>query len=380
MKHPIFSGLSLAAFVVLSLGLVACSGVLTDPPAPTGQGFSVSVELSGMEAVAGSETSSRAIGVLDPTDTVTVSAYPIAAAALPYTIPPTAAEVIGTLALVEGVWKGSLDVTGGDMLFQAFAKDVAGNILYFGENRVLIAGDAQQVTITVESRTMNAVNLGTAANFVILAKTSLTNSATSVITGDIGLNSVESAITGFGTFTPGAGEFTTVAEVTGNVYATDYGATTATYLGTAVGDMDLAYTAASGFGPTPVPAANYIELGGGEIGGLILVPGVYKWTTNLDVSSDVTLYGGPDDVWVFQTTGILTVATTKKVLLAGSAKAKNIFWQVDTSVALGTSSHLEGVVLSGTALALGTDATVNGRLLSKTAVTLLSNVVTQPAP
>jgi len=144
---------------------------------------------------------------------------------------------------------------------------------------------------------------------------------------------------------------------------------------TAVSDMETAYTDAAGRA-TP----DFIELGAGEIGGLTLVPGLYKWGTDLLITTDVTLNGGPDDVWIFQVSGGITQASGKRVILTGGALPKNIFWQAFGAVSLDTTAHLEGIVLSQTAISLATGASVNGRLLSQTAVTIDSSTVVQPAP
>ena len=98
------------------------------------------------------------------------------------------------------------------------------------------------------------------------------------------------------------------------------------------------------------------------------------------ISTDVTLNGGPNDVWIFQIAGGITQASGKHVILAGGALPKNIFWQSAGVVALDTTADMEGIVLSQTGITLATGATVNGRLLAQTAVTLQSNTVTQPAP
>jgi hypothetical protein len=73
-------------------------------------------------------------------------------------------------------------------------------------------------------------------------------------------------------------------------------------------------------------------------------------------------------------------ASATKVILTGGALPKNIFWQAAGAVALDTTAHMEGIVLSQTAITLATGATVNGRLLAQTAVTLDGSTVTQPAP
>jgi hypothetical protein len=103
------------------------------------------------------------------------------------------------------------------------------------------------------------------------------------------------------------------------------------------------------------------------------------WATGLAISTDVTLSGGPDDVWIFQVAGALNQASATRVTLTGGAMAKNIFWQVAGAVTIGSTSHFEGVVLGKTMIAVNTGASVIGRLLAQTAITLQMNPVTQPA-
>jgi len=101
----------------------------------------------------------------------------------------------------------------------------------------------------------------------------------------------------------------------------------------------------------------------------------------LPLGTDVTLSGGPNDVWIFQITGTLTTAASTNVVLTGGALARNVFWQVAGAyVALGVSAHFEGVVLAKAAINPGSLATVNGRLLAQTAVNIDQSTVTQPAP
>jgi Ice-binding-like len=213
------------------------------------------------------------------------------------------------------------------------------------------------------------VNLGTAGTFVILAKTGITDVYKSAVTGDVGTSPIT-----------GAALLLTCGEVSGNVYTVNAAGplpcavTNPSFLTAAVGDMGFAYDDAAGR-----LSPDFIELGEGKIGGLTLVPGLYKWDTGVSISKDVTLSGGPDDVWIFQVAGTLNEANGTRVTLAGGALAKNIFWQVAGVVTLGTTAHFEGVVLAKTMIAVNTGASVNGRLLAQTAVTLQMNAVTQPA-
>jgi hypothetical protein len=149
--------------------------------------------------------------------------------------------------------------------------------------------------------------------------------------------------------------------------------TDATFLTGAVSDMDFAYDNAAGR-----TSPNATELGAGQIGGLTIVPGLYKWGTSLSIAKNVTLSGGPNDVWIFQVAGTLTQASATRVILAGGAQPQNIFWQVAGAVTIGTTAHFEGVILAKTLIAVNTGASVNGRLLAQTAVTLQKNAVNQP--
>jgi hypothetical protein len=143
---------------------------------------------------------------------------------------------------------------------------------------------------------------------------------------------------------------------------------------TAIGDMELAFIDAAGRAP------DVTELGAGNIGGMTLTAGVYKWGTGLLIPTHVTLTGSATDIWVFQIAQDLTIASATNILLAGGALAKNVFWQVSGQVEVGTTSHLEGVVLCQTAVALRTGASINGRLLAQTAVTIDGSAVVEPAP
>lgn len=221
-----------------------------------------------------------------------------------------------------------------------------------------------------ETLALPVVNLGTAADYAILSKAGITNVYKSVITGDIG----SSPITG-------AAILVSCAEVAGTIYSVDAAGplpasvTNPTRLGIAVGDMQVAYTDAAG-------RANpdFLNLGAGNIGGLTLTPGLYKWTTGLLIPADVTISGGPNDVWIFQVTGPLNVGNAVKINLMGGAQAKNIFWQVTTAVSVGTTSHFEGNILCQTSISLLTGASINGRLLAQTAVALqMSTVTVTPA-
>lgn len=216
------------------------------------------------------------------------------------------------------------------------------------------------------------VLLGAAGNYAILAKTAISNVPTSAITGNVGLSpSAASYITGFSLTR--AGTMWTSPQVVGGIYAANNDPPTPTELTTAVLNMQAAYTDAAG---RPTPA--FLNLDGGEIGGLTLEPGLYKWNSTVTITSDVSFAGNSSALWIFQISGDLTMSAAKHMTLSGGARAKNIIWQVAGAVDFGTGSHAEGIVLSKTAINLGTGASINGRLLAQTAVTLASATVTEP--
>ena len=213
------------------------------------------------------------------------------------------------------------------------------------------------------------VRLGTAGTFAILSKTGITDVYASAVKGDVGTSPIT-----------GAALLLSCGEVTGRIFVVDAAGppcaiNDATSLTAAIGDMQTAYDDAAGR-----VSPDYTELGAGEIGGLTLRPGLYKWGTSLLITNDVTLSGGPNDVWIFQVAGTLNQGNAARITLTGGALPKNIFWQVAGAVSIGTTAHFEGIVLGKTMVAVKTGASVNGRLLAQTAVTLQMNAITQPAP
>jgi len=220
----------------------------------------------------------------------------------------------------------------------------------------------------VNPGTTAVVNLGSAGNFAILSKSGITDVFKSTITGDLG----SSPITG-------AAIQVSCAEVSGTIYSVDAAGplpcriTNASLLTTAVSDMETAYTDIAGR-----TNPNYLNLGAGNIGGMTLTSGLYKWTTTLNIPTNITISGGANDVFIFQISGNLTMGSAVNIILTGGAQAKNIFWQSAGSVTLGSTSHFEGNILCMTAINMLTNATMNGCLLAQTAVTLQMNTVTKP--
>jgi hypothetical protein len=224
-------------------------------------------------------------------------------------------------------------------------------------------------TDAIEFAGQAPVSLGVATRFAILTKSGITDVPPSAINGDAGASPIT-----------GAAIHLTCAEMaTGIIYSVNAAGplpcrvTAPTLLTTAVSNMEAAYTDAAG---RTLP--NHINLGAGHIGGLTLAPGLYKWTTGVLISTNVTLSGSANAVWIFQIAGTLTQAAATRVILKGGAQPRNIFWQAAGNVAIGTTAHFEGTILAKKFIALKTGASVNGRLLAQTAVTLEKNAVSLP--
>lgn len=314
--------------VVINRNITATFSEAMDPATITAAAFTVT---QGTTLVSGAVTSAGSVVSFDPTSDLATSAT--------YTV---------TIAT---------DV-----------KDLAGNALAsayvwsFTTGIAVAAGPAP-------------VSLGSAGNFVILAKAGVSTTGTTAVTGDIGLSpAAASYITGFALSADPSNVFSTSSLVTGKLYAADYAVPTPSNMTTAVSDMEIAFTDAAG---RSLP--DFTELGAGDISGMTLVPGLYKWGTGVLITNvGVTLTGGANDVWIFQIGQDLTVNNSAMIGLSGGALAKNIFWQVAGEATLGTAADFKGIILSQTLISLNTGAVMNGRALAQTAVTLDATQITAP--
>ncbi len=218
------------------------------------------------------------------------------------------------------------------------------------------------------------IDLGSAAHFTILAGAAITTTGGGVINGDIGASPIS-----------GTAIHLTQAQVNGHIYAVDAAGPAgsiidAALLLTAKGDLTTAYNAAAG--RTPVPSGPFLNPGAGNLGGLNLVPGLYKITsTTLVIGADLTLTGGVNDVWIFQCAADLQLVSGMKILLVGGAQARNVFWQVGSSAVIGTFASFQGTIMADQAITMGTSSSLNGRALAFTAgVTFNGNSGDLPTP
>ena len=184
------------------------------------------------------------------------------------------------------------------------------------------------------------IDLRSAAHFAILATATTTTTGGGIINGDVGLS-------------PQGSQGIPPQQIHGTIYNGGPIAAQAQL------DLTAAIIAAS---PAHLPGGINA---GAELGGKTLVAGVYVSPSGAYsiTSVDLTLNGGPNDVWVFQMASTLTVGVGRKVILTGGAQARNIFWQVGSSATLGTSSIFKGTIMAYASVTMNANSVMDGRAL-----------------
>jgi hypothetical protein len=229
---------------------------------------------------------------------------------------------------------------------------------------------------------IDAVNLGAAGNYAILAKTGISTVPASVITGDIAVSPIAgAAITGFNLAMDSGLAFSTDAnvQIIGKAFAPDYtGGSTASDLTTAVNDMGAAYSDAAG--RTNSDAAR-INLEGGALNGHVLTPGVYTFGTNLQLTGHIHFEGSPEDIFIIQISGNLIQSANFQVILdstwLGKPLAGNIFWQVAGHATINAGAHMKGTLLVKNSVTFVTASSLEGRIMAQTLVALQMATITE---
>src|SRR4029077_18811721 len=127
-----------------------------------------------------------------------------------------------------------------------------------------------------------------------------------------------------------------------------------------------AYTNAAG---QPCPGTNNFT--GVNLGGKILVPGVYCQTTAPTLTGTLTLNGS--GIYIFQIGSTLVTAPSASVALIGGAQPCPIFWQVSSSATLDTTTTFVGTIMALTSIGMNNGVTLTGRALARNAAVTLIN-------
>ncbi|MCL3860626.1 ice-binding family protein [Actinotalea sp. K2] len=200
------------------------------------------------------------------------------------------------------------------------------------------------------------VPLGAASTFVVLAGAGVTNTGVTTLGGDIG-SFATTSITGLGTITL--------------VDGVNHGGDAVTQQ--AKTDLVTAYGSASSQQPD--------LLGGVELGGVTLEPGVYDTGGVIELNGELTLDGNgdPEAVFIFRSLSTLLAGAASSITFVDGATACNVYWRVPTSATIEAGSRFAGTILAEATISFGAGATLEGRALAQTGqVTLINNVITLP--
>ena len=110
-------------------------------------------------------------------------------------------------------------------------------------------------------------------------------------------------------------------------------------------------------------STHLFNFGSGET----LLPGKYLVNSELAISGNLILdaAGNPDALFIFKAIGALNLAAGSSIILAGGAKACNVFWVSRGAVNIGAACNMKGTVVSyGYAIASGANSTIDGRLFT----------------
>jgi hypothetical protein len=202
-----------------------------------------------------------------------------------------------------------------------------------------------------------ADTLGTAATYAVLGATTVTNTGSTVLSGNLGVYS-GTAITGF---PPGQ-------VINGSTYAATPEALAAQV------DALTGFTSLNSLSST-------FNLTGQNLGGMVLTPGVYTYSSSAELSGTPLTLNFEDlngATIVLQIGSTLTTASASSVVVENLGTNDNVYFAVGSSATLGTNSTFLGDIIAEDSVALTTGANITcGSAIALTgAVTLDTNNIT----
>jgi hypothetical protein len=214
-----------------------------------------------------------------------------------------------------------------------------------------------RVLLCMAVATTNANNcptLGSAAQFTVIAASSVSNTGSTVINGNVAM-SPSISLTGF-----------TLPSVISGVIILG--------TGTALQAQKDAKTAYNYLKHAPTTA----QMTGVDLAGKTLGPGVYKFNSAAGLSTPagiLTLNGA--GTYIFQVGSALKTSADSQIQLINGAAAGCIFWQVGSSATLGQNSLFVGNILAYASVKFGNGITYHGSVYAQTAaVSFIAATVT----
>lgn len=196
--------------------------------------------------------------------------------------------------------------------------------------------------------------LGTAQAFGVLTGSTATSTGLTVVNGDLGVWP-GTAVTGF---PPGI--------VNGTLHLGDAVAMVAQ------ADVTTAYDSLAG-------EAFDHDLTGQDLGGMTLLPGVYRFSSSAFLTGTLTLdaQGDANARFVFQIGSTLISASSSAVAVINGGGICDTYWQVGSSATLGTNTAFGGHILALASITMNTGSTIMGSVLARNgAVTMDTNTIT----
>jgi uncharacterized protein YjdB len=349
--------------VSTSAAYSSASPLVATVNASTGMVTAVAAGTSVITATFGGKTATTTVTVspapiVVPPGAVTLSSIAVTPSAATVTVGSTQAFVAtasysdGTTANVSAL----VSWTSGTVGVATILPGGTASALALGTSTMTASldGKSGNATLTVAASAPAAVsvNLGTAANFGVLAGNSITNNSggTTVVTGDVGSPSQ------------------TVDPVQVAGYANYKSGLPLTQ---ALADLQVAITDANSRACTVNSAA------GIDLGGLTYGPGVYCYAGAISITGTFTMNG--PGLYIFRSASTLNSTANSIVALNGGATAGEVFWVPSGATTLGANSVFKGTVMGqSSAITMGDGASLqNGRVLSGSAVTLRNNVISK---